>query len=146
MPSFLTDSVLNTPDADVFAGQMVPGAPMDDAPVQVDGRDAWLLDHVGQGFQCLLFADAAPDAQALTALQTLQQGAVPVNTLIVSPEALSVPCFSVLVDAQGWMAKRYDAQAGTAYLLRPDQHVVARWRQLQPAAVQAAVARATAQV
>jgi len=146
MPSFLTDSVLNTPDADVFAGQMVPGAPMDDAPVQVDGRDAWLLDQVGQGFQCLLFADAAPDAQALAALQTLQQGAVPVNTLIVSPQALSVPGFSVLVDAQGWMAKRYDAQAGTAYLLRPDQHVVARWRQLQPAAVQAAVARATAQV
>jgi len=146
MPSFLTDSVLNTPDADVFAGQMVPGAPMDDAPVQVDGRDAWLLDQVGQGFQCLLFADAAPDAQALAALQTLQQGAVPVNTLIVSPQALSVPGFSVLVDAQGWMARRYDAQAGTAYLLRPDQHVVARWRQLQPAAVQAAVARATAQV
>ena len=146
MPSFLTESVLNTPDAELFAGQMVPGAPMDDAPVQVDGRDAWLLDQVGQGFQCLLFADAAPDAQALAALQTLQQGAVPVNTLIVSPQALSVPGFSVLVDAQGWMAKRYDAQAGTAYLLRPDQHVVARWRQLQPAAVQAAVARATAQV
>ena len=40
------------------------------------------------------------------------------------------------------MAKRYDAQAGTAYLLRPDQHVLARWRQLNPAAVQAAVARA----
>ena len=146
MPSFLTDSVLNTPDADVFAGQMVPGAPMDDAPVQVDGRDAWLLDQVGQGFQCLLFADAAPDAQALAALQTLQQGAVPVNTLIVSPQALSVPGFSVLVDAQGWMARRYDAQAGTAYLLRPDQHVVARWRQLQPAAVQAAVARAIGQI
>ena len=146
MPSFLTDSVLNTPDTDVFAGQMVPGAPMDDAPVQVDGRDAWLLDQVGQGFQCLLFADAAPDAQALAALQTLQQGAVPVNTLIVSPQALSVPGFSVLVDAQGWMAKRYDAQAGTAYLLRPDQHVVARWRQLQPAAVQAAVARAIGQI
>jgi len=146
MPSFLTESVLNTPDAELFAGQMVPGAPMDDAPVQVDGRDAWLLDQVGQGFQCLLFADAAPDAQALAALQTLQQGAVPVNTLIVSPQALSVPGFSVLVDAQGWMARRYDAQAGTAYLLRPDQHVVARWRQLQPAAVQAAVARATAQV
>jgi 3-(3-hydroxy-phenyl)propionate hydroxylase len=146
MPSFLTESVLNTPDADVFAGQMVPGAPMDDAPVQVDGRDAWLLDHVGQGFQCLLFADAAPDAQALAALQTLQQGAVPVSTVIVSKQNLSVPGFAVLVDAQGLMAKRYDAQAGTAYLLRPDQHVVARWRQLQPAAVQAAVARAIGQI
>jgi 3-(3-hydroxy-phenyl)propionate hydroxylase len=145
MPSFLTESMLNTPDAEVFAGQMVPGAPMDDAPVQVDGRDAWLLDQVGQGFQCLLFADAV-DAQTLEALQTLKQAAVPVNTVIVSKQNLSVPGFVVLVDAQGLMAKRYDAQAGTAYLLRPDQHVVARWRQLQTAAVQAAVARATAQV
>jgi 3-(3-hydroxy-phenyl)propionate hydroxylase len=82
----------------------------------------------------------------LEALQTLKQAAVPVNTVIVSKQNLSVPGFVVLVDAQGLMAKRYDAQAGTAYLLRPDQHVVARWRQLQTAAVQAAVARATAQV
>jgi 3-(3-hydroxy-phenyl)propionate hydroxylase len=65
-----------------------------------------------------------------------------VDTLIVSPLALSVPGWTVVVDAQGWMAKRYDAQTGTAYLLRPDQHVLARWRQFNPAAVQAAVARA----
>jgi 3-(3-hydroxy-phenyl)propionate hydroxylase len=142
MPSFLTESVLNTPDADVFAGQMVPGAPMDDAPVQVNGQDAWLLDQVGKGFQCLLFVDAAPSAETLATLQAFRQGAVSVDTLIVSPVALSVPGWTVVVDAQGWMAKRYDAQAGTLYLLRPDQHVLARWRQLQPAAVQAAVARA----
>jgi 3-(3-hydroxy-phenyl)propionate hydroxylase len=142
MPSFLTESVLNTPDTEVFAGQMVPGAPMDDAPVQVNGQDAWLLDQVGKGFQCLLFVDAAPSAETLATLQAFRQGAVPVDTLIVSPVALSVPGSTVVVDVQGWMAKRYDAQAGTVYLLRPDQHVLARWRQLQPAAVQAAVARA----
>jgi len=145
MPSFLTESVLNTPDTEVFAGQMVPGAPMDDAPVQVNGQDAWLLDQVGKGFQCLLFVDAAPSAETLVTLQAFRQGAVSVDTLIVSPVALSVPGWTVVVDAQGWMAKRYDAQAETVYLLRPDQHVLARWRQLQPAAVQAAVARAICQ-
>jgi 3-(3-hydroxy-phenyl)propionate hydroxylase len=145
MPSFLTESVLNTPDTEVFAGQMVPGAPMDDAPVQVNGQDAWLLDQVGKGFQCLLFVDAAPSAEILATLQAFRQGAVSVDTLIVSPVALSVPGWTVVVDAQGWMAKRYDAQAGTVYLLRPDQHVLARWRQLQPATVQAAVARAICQ-
>ena len=146
VPSFLTESVLNTPDAEAFAGQMVPGAPMDDAPVQVLGQDAWLLDQVGKGFQCLLFVDAVPGTDTLAALQGLKQGAVPVDTLIVSPVALSVPGWTVLVDAQGWMAKRYDGQAGTTYLLRPDQHVVARWRQLQVGAVQAAVARAICKV
>jgi len=146
VPSFLTSSALNTPDADTFEGQMVPGAPMDDAPVRVNGQDAWLLDQVGKGFQCLLFVDAAPSADTLAALQILKQSEVPVDTLIVSPVALTVPGFAVLVDAQGWMAKRYDAQAGTMYLLRPDQHVTARWRQLQAAAVQAAVARAICKV
>jgi 3-(3-hydroxy-phenyl)propionate hydroxylase len=66
--------------------------------------------------------------------------------LIVAPHPLNVPGFKVIVDAQGWMARRYDAQPGTTYLLRPDQHVAARWRQLQPAQVQQAVARATCNI
>jgi 3-(3-hydroxy-phenyl)propionate hydroxylase len=146
MPSFLTDSVLNTPDAHVFEGNMVPGAPMDDAPVQVDGQDAWLLDLVGKGFQLMLFVDAGPDAQTLATLQALKLGAVPVDSLIVSRQALQVPGFQVLVDTQGWMAKRYDTQPSTTYLLRPDQHVLARWRNLDSAQLQAAMARALGQV
>jgi 3-(3-hydroxy-phenyl)propionate hydroxylase len=49
----------------------------------------------------------------------------------------------VLVDSQGLVFKRYDAKPGTAYLLRPDQHVVARWRLLDTAKLQAALTRAT---
>ena len=41
-----------------------------------------------------------------------------------------------------WIA-RYDARPGTTYLFRPDQHVCARWRQYDEAAVRAAIARAT---
>ena len=123
---------------------MVPGAPMDDAPVQVQGQEAWLLDQVGQGFACLLFADATPSAQVLAQLQALQSGLLPVTPLIVAPRALDVPGVQVIVDAQGWIAKRYDGKAGTTYLLRPDQHVAARWRQLNAAQVQQAVALATA--
>ena len=118
---------------------------MDDAPVQVNGQDAWLLDQVGRGFAALLFVDAAPDAQTLATLQALKQSAVPVNSLIVSRQGLQVPGFQVLVDAQGWMAKRYDAQTGTTYLLRPDQHVLARWRSLDSARLQTALARALGQ-
>ena len=145
MPSFLTSSMLNTPDADALGGNMVPGAPMDDAPVQVNGQDAWLLDQVGQGFAALLFADAEPSADMLTQLQALQTGQRPVTPLIVASRPLDVPGVKVIVDAQGLMAKRYDGQSGTTYLLRPDQHVAARWRQLDAAKIQQALARATCQ-
>ncbi len=148
MPSFLTESVLNTPDADAFEGQMVPGAPMDDAPVQVNGQDAWLLDQVGKGFQVLFFVDAAPSPEVLAQLASC--GSVPpranepvqVTPLIVSPSPLNIPGVQVIVDAQGLVAKRYDAQPGTTYLLRPDQHVLARWRTLDATKLQAALARA----
>ncbi len=142
VPSFLTASLLNTPDADVFDGNMVPGAPMDDAPVQVNGQNAWLLDQVGQGFVCLLFADAAPSADVLAQLQS---GKLPVTPLIVASRGLDVPGVKVIVDAQGLVARRYDGQTGTTYLLRPDQHVAARWRQFDSQRVQQAVARATGQ-
>jgi 3-(3-hydroxy-phenyl)propionate hydroxylase len=149
MPSFLTDSVLNTPDVDTFAGQMVPGAPMDDAPVQVNGQDAWLLDQVGKGFQAMLFVDASPSSDVLAKLAScvsmpLRSNAQPVQVtpLIVSSSPLEIPGVKVIVDTQGLVAKRYDATPGTTYLLRPDQHVVARWRQLDSAKLQAACARA----
>ena len=39
--------------------------------------------------------------------------------------------------------QRYDAKPGSAWLIRPDQHVVARWRHLDAPAIRAALARAT---
>jgi 3-(3-hydroxy-phenyl)propionate hydroxylase len=48
-------------------------------------------------------------------------------------------------DAEGLLAQRYDAQPGTVYLIRPDQHVAARWRRFDAAAIRAALRRATAQ-
>lgn len=65
--------------------------------------------------------------------------------VIVAPRAFEIPGIKVLVDAQGWIARRYDGKAGTTYLLRPDQHVAARWRQFDATRLQQALARATAQ-
>ncbi len=46
-------------------------------------------------------------------------------------------------DPQGLAAGRYDAEPGTAYLLRPDGYVAARFRHPTRSALDAALARAS---
>jgi len=159
VPAHLTGSPLNTPDVDTFDGLMQPGAPLADAPVRHDGhdgrdghhgRDGWLLAQTGNRFQLLLFVDSPDtlDAEAWATIARLTDAAVPVHTLLVAQRASTVPVpmpagAACVIDSQGLAARRCDARRGTAYLLRPDQHVAARWRTLNAAAVGAALARAT---
>lgn len=48
----------------------------------------------------------------------------------------------VLIDRSGQIARRYDGRAGSFYLIRPDQHVCARWRRLDIHRVAQALLRA----
>ena len=121
LPSTYRDSPLNTPDAEAFGGAMVPGAPAIDAPLADGG---WLLRRLGGGFALLHFGEAAPAAP---------HSVPPLRVVNISPAE----------DAEGLAAARYDARPGTTYLIRPDQHVCARWRRLDPDAVRAALDRAT---
>ncbi|MDP1613878.1 MAG: FAD-dependent oxidoreductase [Sulfuritalea sp.] len=148
VPAFLTTSSLNTPDSasDAFAGRMLPGAPMDDAPVLDNGDEGWLLDKVGNQFFALYFADDpnALDAATVDALSNLSFGSIAVQALVIASKPGVVNGgIPNLEDPRGIAAQRYDAKHGTVYLLRPDQHVAARWRTLDAAQVRAAVARAT---
>jgi 3-(3-hydroxy-phenyl)propionate hydroxylase len=141
VPAALTLSSLNTPDRDAFAGWMQPGAPMDDAPV----AGGWLLPHTGNRFVLMLFADGSPDAAARAVIDQLGRERIPVQTLLVVPAGVAAPPdLATVQDVEGLIAQRYDGRQGTCYLLRPDQHVAARWRVLDAGAVRAALARATA--
>jgi 3-(3-hydroxy-phenyl)propionate hydroxylase len=149
VPAILVDSALNTPDSDAFVGDMVPGAPLDDAPVRVGGQDGWLLDQLGNRFVLLAFVERA-DAKdpVLAALRdqaaALAAAPVAVQTIWVSTYGGAAPAgLTVLHDRDGLVAQRLDARPGSVYLIRPDQHVAARWRTFQPQALQAAMHRAT---
>ncbi|WP_142846449.1 FAD-dependent oxidoreductase [Telmatospirillum sp. J64-1] len=142
VPSVLTGSRLNTPDQDTFGGDMLPGAPMADAPIAVEGEEGWLLDHVGNRFMALVYAPSydIPAGQVIA----LGEGAIPVTTVAVMPKGAAAPAgMTVFEDIKGRFAERYDAQPGTVYLIRPDQHVTARWRRFDATAIRDAVARAT---
>ncbi|MEF7613851.1 FAD-dependent oxidoreductase [Aquincola sp. MAHUQ-54] len=123
VPATLSTSPLNTADADGFAGAMVPGAVAADAPLGATPDDGWLLPRLGGDFALLVFGDAP--AWAADIARGLRVVAV--------PEAA----------ACAW--QRYDAQPGTAYLIRPDQHVAARWRRPAADAVRAALSHACAE-
>ena len=145
VPSWLATSSLNTPDGDVFEGQMIPGAPLADAPVEVAGQPGWLLHQLGNRFQLLHYVDDAStlDEKTALALAQLAQAAIAIEAIIVAPRGQAPAGLKTLIDTDGCIAQRYDLRPGTTYLVRPDQHVAARWRALDASKIKAALARAT---
>ena len=145
VPSWLATSSLNTPDGDVFEGQMIPGAPLADAPIEAAGQPGWLLHQLGNRFQLLHYVDDAStlDEKTALALAQLAQAAIAIEAIIVAPRGQAPAGLKTLIDNDGCIAERYDLRPGTTYLVRPDQHVAARWRALDASKIKAALARAT---
>jgi len=141
VPTVLSRSSLNTPDIDPFDGSMGPGVPCADAPVVVDGRPTWFLDLLQGVFTLVHFVDERDTLDAMQAWSR-RRGDVPMNVVTVAPRSGPVEP-AMVVDAQGLLASRCDARPGTTYLIRPDQHVCARWRAFDPALADRAIARAT---
>jgi 3-(3-hydroxy-phenyl)propionate hydroxylase len=140
VPAVLAQSPLNTDDCDAdFArgpAAMVPGAPAADAPV--DGPSGqWLLGYLGGMFTLLAF-DAVLAPSDVVSLARDRIGC-----RVVRIGGSSISGAERVHDVQGLVCRRYDARPGTVYLIRPDQHVCARWRAFDLGRVRAAVALAT---
>jgi 3-(3-hydroxy-phenyl)propionate hydroxylase len=86
------------------------------------GGDGFLLERIGGSFDLLYVKDGTPPRMP-----------VDVRVLVVGEEFL---------DHTGLFAERFDATPGATYLLRPDQHLAARWRAFDVNKVSAARARA----
>jgi len=123
------ETPLSTADADVWRGGPRPGASMPDAPLaERGGNSPFLTDaFIGQGtgFTLLEFGNGAA-VEAPEGVGTIRVGGD-----------------DGFVDAAGLARKRYDAEPGTAYLLRPDGYVAARFRHPTRPALNAALARAS---
>ncbi|HEX8662401.1 MAG TPA: FAD-dependent oxidoreductase [Beijerinckiaceae bacterium] len=116
------DTPLSTPDRDVWSGAARLGAPLPDAPLlDRAGNPVWLLDAAGGDATLICVANG----EALPPLPGLKRLAVGND----------------LLDRDGHFARRFDATPGAAYLVRPDQHLAARWRRFDADAVAAAVRR-----
>ena len=124
------DTPLSTPDTERWQGGVPPGAAMQDAMLRRGGERLYLTEIVAPRFTLLY----------------VQNGAIPFVPASVDIVQISATDRdpSVLHDEQGQFAARYDATPGSAYLLRPDGHVAARFRHASEAGIEAALSRACA--
>lgn len=125
MPCTYDGSPLNTPDAlPGGPARTRPGSPCPDVAL----GNGFLLDALGGRFTLLTINADAPDA--------LTEGGIEVARLALTGKD----------DATGALAARYLGDAPSAiYLIRPDQHVAARFPGYDEPAIRAAIRRATGQ-
>jgi 3-(3-hydroxy-phenyl)propionate hydroxylase len=122
------NSPLSSADAESWRGGPQPGCSMLDAPLTTrSGEAAYLTDAFrgsGTVFTVLGFGNGAPIAWP------------------AGVKEIGIGGEGGLADPQGVAAKRYDAEPGTAYLLRPDGYVAARFRHPTRESIAAALAQA----
>jgi 3-(3-hydroxy-phenyl)propionate hydroxylase len=117
LPCTHDGSALNGPDHPDMPARTRPGSPCPDAPIAGD----WLLRRLGRGFTLMTIGADAPDRLTAHDLDVPRLG------LEATPEL---------------QARYLGAAPGAVYLIRPDQHVAARWSSFDAVAVSAALAQA----
>ena len=124
LPSVYDGSPLNTPDGMVDGPSRTrPGAPCVDAPL----NDGYLLQRLGGCFTLLLL-----NIDALTALDDIDAS---LNLIILDTNK----------DSTDALSERYLGSASQAvYLIRPDQHIAARWSTFDSDAIHEALRQALA--
>ncbi len=114
MPYTYAESPATSPDDPGFEQGPMPGAMLQDVAL----GEGFLSDHMGPGLTLITFGTVdAPVHPDLT--------------------VLSLP-------ADSPAAATYGATSGSAYLIRPDLHVAARWRKATKATITAAITRCLA--
>jgi 3-(3-hydroxy-phenyl)propionate hydroxylase len=135
-------SPLNCTDDDnaLFSAGPGHGAPPKNIAL---GPDDHLLDHLDHGFTLLIALDGAIFPDGLGAVvQELRGQGVPLRVIAVGAHAPVPGADDTLADTDGHLRERYGLSVGGAYLLRPDQHVCARWLRLDAQRLRAALINA----
>ena len=144
-PHEYSHSALNATGDDnlLFKAGPAHGAPPQNVRL---GADDFLLDHLREGFTLLYVTDSAVPEALRKVVDGARQRGVPLQVIAVGASAPVDGADQCLADAEGRLRARYGMEAaGAAYLLRPDQHVCARWITLDATRLQAALAAALPQ-
>lgn len=139
-PHEYTHSLLNSRGDDnaLFTDGPAHGAPPRNIRL---GANDFLLDHVGGGFDLIYFTTgAAIPTPLLDVVNAARTKGVALRITAVGAAQPVTGADQTFADADDHFRQRYGVQAdGAAYLLRPDQHVCARWLTLDAVRLQAAL-------
>jgi 3-(3-hydroxy-phenyl)propionate hydroxylase len=142
-PHAYCHSALNCPDDDnsLFEAGPAHGAPPQNVRLRVSGDEGdFLLDHLGGGFDLLYFTDSALPVALQQVIEAARAGGLPLKVTAVGAAHAVAGAQRHLPDTDGHLRQRYGVPAhGAAYLLRPDQHICARWLSLDATRLQAAL-------
>ncbi|PRD65677.1 FAD-dependent monooxygenase [Malikia granosa] len=139
-PHEYSHSMLNSRGDDnaLFTAGPAHGAPPQN--IRLAAND-FLLDHLGGGFDLLYFTEAESIPAALqAAIDAARAKGIALRVTAVGAAQPVAGADQTFADADGHFRARYGVRAsGAAYLLRPDQHVCARWLTLDAVRLQAAL-------
>jgi 3-(3-hydroxy-phenyl)propionate hydroxylase len=145
-PHEYTHSMLNSvgDDNGLFTAGPAHGAPPQNIRL---APNEYLLDHLGGGFDLLYFTDASDMPPELSrVIEAHRAQGVPIRVIAVGASQAVKGADKTLPDASGHFRQRYGVRAnGAGYLLRPDQHVCARWLTLDATRLAAALKAALPQ-
>ncbi len=128
-------SPLNPAHADTlqFAAGPPPGAVLPETPLRLcDGtheRDAYLTDVMAPAFTALVFTEEGRQPDWIAGIaRTFATAGIPFRAVAASHAAPVVREGPCVWDPDERLFALMDAAPGTVYLLRPDGHVLARWK------------------
>jgi 3-(3-hydroxy-phenyl)propionate hydroxylase len=128
-PHDYADSSLNcvTDDDHLFTAGPAKGAPLANVKLAADD---FLLDHLSAAYYLLYFSDNGDIPADLIRLQnSIKEHGIPFTIIPVCANARHRSEGPFMRDPENKLATKYDALPGSAYLVRPDQHVCARWKE-----------------
>lgn len=144
-PLNVADHAPGSPGA--FEAGPAPGTVLPECPLTIvergNSREAYLTDLVGPRFSAFYFSDqGAFPAELATLERAMADRDMPFRLV-----ALTTHLNPDLPHVHGWdhtgrLFAMYGAGPGTVYLVRPDGHVLGRWRAASAAQIAAAIDRA----